>query len=109
MANRRVTVGLECLAGGTDTEPPKNFALNFDLAKSTWMEMEPGSTSVVFKTKSGGYVTDAGGTHLRDAGGKDAGFLQAFNPKLAKEGDHRSDGKANETGRIFEWKVSIIA
>ena len=104
----RVSVGLQCRAVSTDQEPAKPFAINFNLTTRAWQEMEPGGTSVVFKTKNGKYAVNPEGTYLKDAADVNAGFLQDFNPQTAKEKDHRNDGKANETGRIFEWIVDIV-
>lgn len=103
-----VAVGLQGLARADPPTREKNFSINFNVGAGTWTESEPGSTSEVFKTKAGPYVTVTEGTYLKDAKGVNAGFLQHFNPETAKEGEGRGDGKANETGRTFEWKVLIV-
>lgn len=103
-----VAVGLACVTNTNGEKPEKHFAVNFDLTKTRWSVSEPGNTSEVFKTKSGPYVIVANTTSLKTATGQVAGILQDFNPSTAAEHDHRNDGKALETGRTFDWTVSIV-
>lgn len=104
----RIAVGLTCKAGPVDPQLAKNFTLNFRPGDRSWTQGEVGSTSEVFKTHSGKYVVKPGATYLTDSAGKSVGIVQAFDPDTAKEKDYRNDGKATETGRIFEWTVVII-
>ena len=87
----------------------KNFSVNFVLAGNRWTQGEPGSTSDIFKTHSGNFVVVANTTSLKnDDTDSVVAVLRNFNPSSASQGDHGNDGKALETGRIFEWKVEIV-
>jgi hypothetical protein len=103
-----ISIGLLCKTKETDTQPAKPFSLNLARSGKKWAESEPGGTSIAFKTKSGTYVVKPDGTYLVDGAGKTVGFIRAFHPDLAKDGERRFDAQASETGLIFEWEVAII-
>ena len=101
-------VGLTCVAQAVDTNQPKPFSLNFVPSTNRWTQGETGSTSEVFRAKSGTYNVVALTTYLMDTTGKQVAILRNLNPDTAIEGEHGNDGKALETARIFEWKVEIV-
>ena len=104
----RTSVNLNCVTTSNGEKPEKPFAIAFNMRTSRWSVSEPGSTSDVFKTKNGPFVTVANVTSLKTASGSVAGQLPGFTPSTASEGDQKSDGLAMETGRTFEWKVTVI-
>jgi hypothetical protein len=100
---------LQC-ATNDHADPQRSFALNFTPGNNGWSESEPGSTSDVFKTKSGNYVTVANTTSLRrtDPANTVVGVLPNFNPSTASQGDTGNRGSALETARTFQWSVDLI-
>jgi hypothetical protein len=102
-------VGLQCTTND-GAEPRRTFALNFNPGNGSWSESEPGSTSDIFRTKSGNFVTVANVTSLRRNGPGDTvvGILNNFNPSTAQQGDTGSSGRALETARTFDWTVILV-
>src|SRR6266478_6648138 len=94
------SASLQC-ATNDGADPPRHFAINFTPNNNGWSESEPGSTSDIFKTKSGNYVTIANTTSLRrtDPANTAVAILRNFNPSTAGQGTSGSDGKALETAR----------
>jgi hypothetical protein len=103
------SVNLQCVTND-GANPQRHFALNFTPGNNGWSQSEPGSTSDIFKTKSGNYVTVVNTTSLRknDPANTVVAVLRNFNPSTAGQGDSGNDGKALETARIFQWNVDLI-
>lgn len=102
-----VSVGLQCETT-VDNQPVRHFAIVFSVRQSRWSELEPGGTSDVFTTKHGPYVVSVNTTTMKPDTGADAGTLQNFNPDTAFEGQTGTDALANETGRVFKWRVDSV-
>jgi hypothetical protein len=103
------SVSLQCVTND-GADPQRHFAINFTPGNNGWTESEPGSTSDIFKTKSGNYVTVSNVTSLRkqDPANTVVGILNNFNPSTASQGDSGNDGQALETARTFQWSVDLI-
>jgi hypothetical protein len=103
------SVNLQCVTND-GANPQRHFALNFKPGENGWSQSEPGSTSDVFKAKSGNYVTVVNTTSLRknDPANTVVAVLRNFNPSTAVQGDSGNDGKALDTARIFQWNVDLI-
>lgn len=85
----------------------ESFVVNFVMSGSRWTQGEPGSTSKVFKTKSGTFVVVANTASLK-SGNTVVAELRNFNPGPAREGNSGNDGKALETAKIFTWRVETV-
>jgi hypothetical protein len=105
----RTSVGLNCVTND-GANPLRHFAINLTPGNNGWSQSEPGSTSDIFKTKSGNYVTVANTTSLRKNDSKNTvvAVLRNFNPSTGSQGDSGNDGEALETARTFQWTVDII-
>jgi hypothetical protein len=109
MARAPTSVALECeTSDGADSH--RHFSINFNVAGLHWTQSEPGSSSDLFTTKRGSYVTVVNTTSLRkdDPNNTVVAILRNFNPSTANRGDSGNDGKALETGRIFKWTAAIV-
>lgn len=103
----RTSVGLQCVTmdGGSNRE--RHFTISFDPTNIMWKQSEPGNTSDVFRSKSGSYVVIANTTSLKN-GNEVVAILRNFNPDSSQQGESGSDGKATQTGRVFQWNVDIV-
>lgn len=86
------------------------YWLNLYDADSKWTAGEPGSTSKVFKTKSGKWlykpIPDKG-VYGNDASSHVAFFLRNLDPSVAKVGDS-GQGQEYETARLISWRINSL-
>lgn len=95
----------------TTDENPTNFALNFTVSDQKWTK--GGDTqNKATKTRSGIYKelsVPINSTILyKDDGTSIVAEMGNFKPSIGQENDTGTNGKAEETGRPFKWKVEIV-